>query len=181
MQPSMLMLIIAIFTSLGLALGLMLLLYIVHRYDQRLRILEAQYSRIIDWNKRVSYALAKALESSEADEVLRRLRRKARRRYIVFVVLSEEKYSPETLSKAIEEKVKELGGLLGAAEANVQLVYYDLKRDVGILRTNYHAKHLVLAALSLVRRIGSNRVMVIPLATTGTIKRAKVIASQIPS
>ena len=63
--------------------------------------------------------------------------------------------------------------MLGLAEANVSLAYYDPSRMVGIVRTTNTAKHVVLAALGMVRRVAGKRVLIVPVRTTGTIKRAK--------
>ena len=119
-------------------------------------------------------ALAAALASLEAETALERVRRKRRRRYIVFHLVSEDGYPPpEDVEKAILQAVEKLAGQLTVALGRVQLVYYHPDIGAGIIAASHDTKYVVLAALGLVRRINGKRVVVVPVRTTGTIKRAK--------
>ncbi|NOZ88399.1 MAG: hypothetical protein GXO15_00550 [Crenarchaeota archaeon] len=169
------------------ASGLALLL--AWRLYKRLRVVEERLSRLEAGVERlepelsslaaglgfVRAALSKALESLEAEEALERLRRRRRRRYIVFRVVTEDGQppAPEELEKAILRSLERLGGQLAVALGRVQLVYYHSERMAGIVRASHDTKYLVLAALGLVRRVGGRRALLIPLKTTGTIRRAK--------
>jgi ribonuclease P/MRP protein subunit POP5 len=153
--------------------------YIVSR---RLRILEKYVAelektitRISKWNKLVARAAFAALQSLEAEEFLRRLRAKRRRRYIAFYIAYEgsEPPSPQDVEKALLRAVERLGGQIAVALGGVQLVYYDPEKAAGIVRCTHDTKYIVLAAMGLVRRIGQQKAIIVPVRTTGTIKRAK--------
>jgi len=120
-------------------------------------------------------ALARALESYEAEDALEKLRRRRRRRYIAFYVVTEdgEPPPPEEVEKAVIRAVERLAGELAVAKARLQLVYYQPERGAGIIRANHETKYLVLAAMGLVRRVAGRRALLIPVRTTGTIKTAK--------
>ncbi len=133
----------------------------VERLQHRLAVLER--------------ALARALESYEAEDALEKLRRRRRRRYIAFYVVTEdgEPPPPEEVEKAVMRAVERLAGELTVAKARLQLVYYQPERGAGIIRANHETKYLVLAAMGLVRRVAGKRAVLIPVRTTGTIRTAK--------
>lgn len=120
-------------------------------------------------------AVAKALESYMAEDVLEKLRRKRRRRYIVFYVVTEDGSAPapEEVEKALLRALERLAGQLAVAASRAQLVYYVPEKAAGILRASHETKYLVLAAMGLVRRVGDRRALIVPVRTTGTIKTAK--------
>jgi len=123
----------------------------------------------------VAKAVSSALASYEAEKALEKLRRKRRRRYIAFIVVVESGKPPEpqAIEKAILDAVKRVGGEIAAADARPRLVYYDPLRGLGIISASHTTKYIVLAALGVVRRVNGKRVLIIPVRTTGTIKRAK--------
>ncbi len=166
-----------LFISLGLVLGATLIAYEQRMLARRVRVLETTCKRLVRERNEFWSIVGKILESSDAEEVLRKLRRKRRRRYIVFYVIAEERegISPEKLEKAVREAVERLYGLIGAGDAYPQLVFYDPREMAGIIRTTHTAKHIVIAGLASVRKIDGVRVVIVPIATTGTIKRAKRI------
>jgi ribonuclease P/MRP protein subunit POP5 len=143
--------------------------------EERLEGLEAETSKMASTMAMLQKALASALESTEAETLLEKLRRKRRRRYIVFQVVTEtgETPPPEEVEKAVLRAVERFAGQLTVALSRIQLVYYHPDRGAGILRVSHDTKHLVLAALGLVRSIGGRKALIIPLRTTGTIKTAK--------
>ena len=161
-----------------------LLLYTVHRL-RRLEEKVARIERLVgDHGEaierletaqlRLNRALAAALASLEAEEALDRVRRRRRRRYIVFHVVSEkEPPAAEEVEKAVLRSLERLAGQLTIALGNVQLVYYQPDTGAGIIACTHDTKYLVLAAMGLVRRVGGQRVVLVPVRTTGTIKRAK--------
>jgi len=123
----------------------------------------------------IARALASALASYEAEKALEKLRRKRRRRYIAFIVVAESGKPPEPqeMEKAILDAVKRVGGEIAVADARPRLVYYDPLRGLGIVSASHTTKYIVLAALGIVRYVNRRKVLVIPVRTTGTIKRAK--------
>ena len=145
----------------------------LERYVEELAALVA--GRILPPYRLLSRALAELAVSSRSLRALERASRKPRRRYIAFYMVVEDGVAPDpkALEASIRRSVERLAGMLGLAEANVSLAYYDPSRMVGIVRTTNTAKHVVLAALGMVRRVAGKRVLIVPVRTTGTIKRAK--------
>lgn len=123
----------------------------------------------------IARAVSSALASYEAEKALEKLRRKRRRRYIAFVVVVESGKPPEPqeMEKAILSAIRRIGGEIVVADARPRLVYYDPLRGLGIISASHTTKYIVLAALGAIRRVGGRKALVIPIRTTGTIKRAK--------
>lgn len=143
--------------------------------ERRIESLEKRLNSLAGEMGRVLEAAGYALQSIDAEEFLEKLRRRRRRRYIAFIVVyeGEQPPSPQEVERAIIRAAERLAGQLTVALARLQLVYYDPERAAGILRASHDTKYLVLAALGLVRRIGDKRAVIIPVRTSGTIKRAK--------
>ncbi len=112
-------------------------------------------------------ALAKA-----AKAVLRR----PRRRYIVFEVVPAGA-GREEVERAIEDAARAVLGLVGLADSAVKLVDYDESTGRGIVRVRHTYKYVALAVLGLVRSINGRPAMIVPIATSGTIRRARRLMS----
>ncbi|ABM80416.1 Rpp14/Pop5 family protein [Hyperthermus butylicus] len=171
---------------MGIVAVLLVLVYLLNRrvsgltgalgeFRARLGELEESFNNVLRELGFVSRSLSTALQSIEAEDALERLRRRRRRRYIAFYVVYEGDSPPqaEEVEKAIVRAVERLAGQLTVALARLQLVYYDHVRGAGIVRATNDTKYVVLAAMGLVRSIGGRRVLLVPVRTTGTIKRAK--------
>ncbi|HIQ23550.1 MAG TPA: hypothetical protein EYH50_00695 [Pyrodictium delaneyi] len=143
--------------------------------EKRVALLERRLDSLAKEMGSILKAAGYALQSSDAEKFLEKLRRRRRRRYIAFIIVyeGEQPPSPQEVERAIVRAAERLTGQLTVALARLQLVYYDPERAAGILRVSHDTKYLVLAALGLVRRIGDSRAVIIPVRTTGTIKRAK--------
>ncbi|MEB3816500.1 MAG: hypothetical protein LRS46_00955 [Desulfurococcales archaeon] len=102
----------------------------------------------------------------------RKLSSKPRRRYVVFEALPGG-FREEEVREALKLSFERLSGALGIALSNVNLVYFDERTSRGILRVRSEYKSLALAALALTRNVGGRRALLVPLATTGTLKRAR--------
>jgi len=159
-----------------------LLLLFYARVWRRVIVLERQITRsfwivrqVVKQHSVIAKAVSSALASYEAEKALEKLRRKRRRRYIAFIVVVESGKPPEPqeIEKAILDAVKKVGGEIMVADARPRLVYYDPLRGLGVISASHTTKYIVLAALGIVRRVGRRKVLVIPIRTTGTIKRAK--------
>ncbi|MET1128761.1 MAG: Rpp14/Pop5 family protein [Thermoproteota archaeon] len=122
--------------------------------------------------------LRNVLAGADLEKAARELRKRRRRRYVVFqLVVEGDPPEPDEVEKAIVMQVRRLAGDVSLALGNIQLVYYDKSRKVGIIRATNDTKHVVLAALGLVRSVGGRRAVAIPLSTHGTIKRARRAAA----
>ncbi len=125
-------------------------------------------------SNRKKIKLLEALAEAEKTEALAKMG-KLRKRYIVIAVVAPFNPSRKEVEEAIRRKLEELYGIIGLAKADPQLVYYEPKLKKGVIRTNQYTKDLVIAALSIIDGIAGKQALIIPVKTTGTIKKAKKI------
>jgi ribonuclease P/MRP protein subunit POP5 len=111
----------------------------------------------------VNHRIRKALEKAS---------QKPRKRYIVFLVEASENVEEHSLAKAIIEVGKEVMGYDGLVDSGLHLVHYDPMNKLGVVRVRHTYKYHALAILGLIREIGGVKVRLIPLRTSGTLKRA---------
>lgn len=109
----------------------------------------------------------------EASRAVKRLSRRPRARYVVFEVIPANAVDAGSLEEAVMGVARGLWGLTGLAEAGLRVVDYSPATGRGILRVRREYKHVALATLGLLRRVGEARILVIPLAVTGSVKRAR--------
>ncbi len=98
---------------------------------------------------------------------------KVRKRYIVFRVLCDKKPEGYEVETAIINTLARLYGEPFINKAMINVVYYDKERMKGIIRTTSEYKDNIIAGIGFVRCIGGSKALVIPIKTTGTIKRAR--------
>lgn len=102
----------------------------------------------------------------------RGLSRKPRKRYIVFEVIGGP-VEPEDLEEAIRNSFVTLFGAPALSVSMIRLAEFDERNMRGILSVRREFKYHALAALALVRRVKDRRVFLVPVLTSGTIKRAR--------
>jgi ribonuclease P/MRP protein subunit POP5 len=99
-----------------------------------------------------------------------------RRRYVVFEVVPISgdlgSVSREGLEEALTRAYRELNGAVGLSLARPTLVHYDRSRGLGILAVKHLWKRQAILAMSLVREVNGVRVVLNPLRTTGTRRKA---------
>ncbi len=124
-------------------------------------------------NSRIE-ALFQAISSKVILKVLRsrRLRKKLRKRYMVFEVISDGTPDKSSLESEIKGVFKNLFGEIHLTAASLAIQYYDSRLRMGILKFTHRYRYKVLAALGLVKRVGSVKVLIVPVRTTGTYKKA---------
>lgn len=124
-------------------------------------------------NRRVKL-LYQAIGSKAVLKVLRSsaLKRRLRKRYMIFEVLSEGYLRRDELEKELRSTFRNLFGELHLARSSLSIQYYDERLRIGILKYNHVYRFKVLVALGLIRRVGSLKTMLIPIRTTGTLRRA---------
>jgi len=132
---------------------------------------------ILAWLKLANLTkLVKSLHAlSHAKLIVEKPRRKLRKRYVVFAVLSEKKHSKNDVEKAIRNTFREYFGELLLASCDPQLIYFDSERQRGVIRCTHSCKMQVLAALALIREIEHEKCLIVPIRVTGTIKKARKI------
>ena len=155
---------------LVLAIGLSLIalaisaLSLVH--SRRLSSMVRRHSKLLEALLNMA-DLSKTIEKARKAAAM-----KPRRRYIVFEVIPGDLDHAE-VEAALNETLRKLVGIVGESSSRMKLLYFDKRRSRGIIRIRREHKYLALAVLGLTRSIAGRRVIVIPLAVTGSIKRAK--------
>ena len=102
--------------------------------------------------------------------VLPSLREK--KRYIVYEVKAEKGVNFEEVKKELEKKMLEFLGELGYGKAGVRIMD-NWKDNKGIIRTSTKSVDNVKAALTMVQRVGSQKVMVKTVGVSGILRKAK--------
>ena len=129
--------------------------------------------------KRIGRLLESVITVARARELSRlrkTLSRKPKKRYIVFTIVSEADISEKRLQQELIRLTRRIIGTAGLANSGLQLVYYNPVTRRGVLRVRAQYKNLALGVLGLLREVDGEHIIVIPLTTSGTIKRAKKIA-----
>ena len=119
--------------------------------------------KLLETYPRIFERLAKVVES----------KKKIKKRYIVIRVLSRGKITRKELDRAIRDTIKNIIGVKGLADTSYTLVDYDEQLGLGIIRSNNRMYKVVIGLLGMVRTINNTRVLVIPISTHGTIRKAR--------
>jgi ribonuclease P/MRP protein subunit POP5 len=122
------------------------------------------------------HSLATAGRFREIAKIRRELSRRPRRRYIVFKILSEKDVNERMIYQNLTVAARRLLGSSFLADSGFQLVYYNPLTKKGVIRVRDPYKYLAIGVLGLIRELGGGSALVIPILTTGTIKRAKSLA-----
>ncbi len=96
-----------------------------------------------------------------------------RKRYIVFYVMGNGSLDKKIINNAIRSTWKNYLGELSLIKADPQVIVFDQKLARGILRVAHIYKKEAIAILCLIRNINGTEVLLIPLKTTGTLKKAR--------
>ena len=122
-----------------------------------------------------SRILFNILNYRNINKLLKELKQKPKKRYIVFEVLGDCQVDEQALWRVLRETIREVLGSPGLIKSGVALVYYNPHLKRGILRVRNNYKNQVLGSLGLIRRISNCEVLVLPISTSGTLKSAKKI------
>lgn len=98
-----------------------------------------------------------------------------RERYIVFEVISKGDFSYDELSRSIWFTTLAFLGELGASSCGIKLIrnLWDERTKRGVIRCFHNKIEEIRSALTMIRKIGNEDVIVHVLGVTGTIKSAK--------
>jgi len=119
--------------------------------------------------KRLVNAYTALLEAREKTVKVKKLRK----RYVVFTAICEERVELNELRDAVSSRFKELFSENVYYKASPQLVLFDENTQRGVYKvTHLYLDHFI-AALGLVKSIGDKKCIVVPLRTTGTLKKAR--------
>lgn len=97
---------------------------------------------------------------------------KERQRYIVYEVITASPANHD-ISDALLQRLSELLGVFGMADAGILSVSYDAKTQTGILRVNHDQVPRVKAALLMVTHLGRQQVLIRTLGVSGILKKSK--------
>ena len=102
---------------------------------------------------------------------------KQKKRYLVFEVVSDKKYSVSEIEREVFQALLTFLGEFGVAQASPMFLKekFNQSKQRFILKVNHKSTKLIQAALSLIKTIKNTKVIVKSLTTTGTIKKAKVV------
>lgn len=98
--------------------------------------------------------------------------KRIRKRYIVFSVLCESRAKSEEVHKAIEKAFLEYYGKSAFHKASPYLVLFDEASQRGIYRVSHMFVDHVIASMGLIKEINSSKCIIVPLRTTGSLKKA---------
>ncbi len=118
-------------------------------------------------------------ETNELKKVLKQKaeekteKKKLRKRYIVFAILTEQKIDKKSLEEAIRTHWVRFFGEKSLIKADPQLIYYDPSVKRGVIRVSHLYKDELIALMSTIKKIGEADCLLVPLKTTGTIKKAR--------
>ena len=98
-----------------------------------------------------------------------------RHRYLVFEILSQKDFDLSVVVNAVWNAVLQLIGELGTSRSSLWIAnnLYDKKKRRGVIRCNHTSVEEVRAAISSIRQIQNEPVIIRILGVTGTIKSAK--------
>jgi RNase P/RNase MRP subunit POP5 len=89
----------------------------------------------------------------------------------LFKILRESNivFNKKLLLASIWQSIWRYFGMKEANKIGLWLIELDLKRDYGIIRCSHTTKEIIISALSLIKEINENRVILSPIKTFGTI------------
>jgi len=140
-------------SSLILSVSLALFIYVLYRRISL--ILQAVNGKAVE-------KVIKAVKSS----------RKLRKRYMIFEVISDKDIDKNLLEDSIRNSFSSMFGKVHLARASLTIPYYDSKLRIGVLKFTHVYKYKVLTTLGIVRSVGNAKVLLVPIRTTGTFKKA---------
>lgn len=117
-------------------------------------------------------ALLKVREESSID-------RRIRKRYVVFATVCEERVRSSELKDAVSAKFKELFSESTYYKASPQLLFFDENTERGVYRVAHLYVDYFIVALGLVKTVENKRCVIVPLRTTGTLRKARELARKL--
>ena len=107
--------------------------------------------------------------------------KRERHRYILFKLIREEKIDikPKAFLKEIWKTIWYYFGMKEANKIGLWLIELNLKENYGIVRCSHLSKEFIITALTLIKEISGERMILSPIKTSGTIKAIKKIKEEI--
>jgi RNase P/RNase MRP subunit POP5 len=97
--------------------------------------------------------------------------KKERHRYLLFKYILREdfKIDNKDFLKAIWKAIWRYFGLREASKVGLWLLELDFQHKYGIIRFSHNTKEIVITAITLIREIEGERIILSPVKTSGTI------------
>ncbi len=135
----------------------------------------ASLAYVLMLRKRIT-ALLSALDSRALRRYLRaveaRQRGRDRKRFIVFKLLAGKGLGKNELEGLVRMSFRQLFGTTALAVAGVSVAHYNPGKGVGVLRVRATHKNHAVLALAAIDALTDGEVIVQPLRTTGTLRKA---------
>jgi len=98
--------------------------------------------------------------------------KKERQRYILFRIIgkSEIRFEKNELLNSIWSSIWRYFGMKEANKIGLWLLELNLEEKYGILRCSHNTKEVIISALSLIKEINGERIILSPFKTSGTVK-----------
>ncbi len=99
---------------------------------------------------------------------------KQKKRYVVFEIISDKKYSFPEIREAVEEALQFFFGHLGLAKSSPLLIgeKFNAEKQRFIVKVNHKYVDELKAALALSKKIKNTPIIIKSIITSGTLKKA---------
>ena len=95
---------------------------------------------------------------------------RARRRYLLFKVTSDQNHRERDIADAIQRGVMKLYGIVGLSQIEPLLLEFNEEEQTGILRCSHLRLRQMRASLAFITCIGDTPAMIYVLRVSGTLK-----------
>lgn len=101
--------------------------------------------------------------------------KKDRQRYILFKVIEQfpYKFHERDIISTMWKSIWRYFGMKEANKIGLWLVEFNKEKNIGILRCSNKTKEIVITSLILIKEMQGKKIIISPIATSGTIKSLK--------
>ena len=131
--------------------------------------------RVLDKGLRETRILLNSIlqTAGYAKVLAKKTKGRPRKRYIVYRIISEKALSYSDVEKMFKAAIRGLYGEAGLAESRIYLAFHEPSSNTGVVRISADWRDRAIIAISLIRQWEGRKLLVVPLRTTGSIKRAR--------
>lgn len=99
-------------------------------------------------------------------------------RYVVVRIVSDYQLSKEDLDKIVQRDLVPVIGQIHYSKVMPKVVFFDRFKQSGIIRCLNEGNELLRSGLSIITSYNSEKVHVMPVFTSGTIRKAKEVMNK---
>ena len=96
---------------------------------------------------------------------------KPKKRYILFEIISDDKFQMNVVENVVMQAIKDFIGTLGIAKSAPMFVKEKFKENRFILKVGHKFTDEIKSALTLVKEIQNKKVIIKSVVTSGTLKK----------